>query len=231
MSAAFTPKSLTFLRALARNNDREWFKAHKGEFVTHVQAPLHALIERLAIDFQDFAPDLACSPRESTFRQYRDTRFSEDKSPLKTNVAAYFPSRGLPKNEGAGLYVQVDAREVWIGGGLYHPSGPTLQCVREHIATNLRHLRAIVESPAFKRRVGAITGDTLTRVPRGYEASHPAAHYLKFKDLIGMRTFPGTFATEPTFYRTLVGLFRDLAPFVRFLNEPIHARVRRAGFS
>jgi uncharacterized protein (TIGR02453 family) len=230
-TVAFTPKTLTFLRALARNNDRDWFKAHKAEYVAHVQAPLHALIERLAVDFQQFAPDLACSPRESTFRQYRDTRFSEDKSPLKTHVAAYFPCRALPKDDGAGLYVQIDAREVWIGGGLYHPSSPTLQCVREHIAANLRHLRAIVESPAFRRRVGPITGDRLTRVPRGYDAAHPAAEYLKCKDLIAMRTFPARLATGPRFYATLIGLFRDLAPFVRFLNQPIVARARRAGLS
>jgi uncharacterized protein (TIGR02453 family) len=230
MPAIFTPKTLTFLRALARNNDREWFKAHKAEFVTHVQTPLHALIERLAGDFQSFAPDLACSPRESTFRQYRDTRFSEDKSPLKTHVSAVFPSRLLAKGEGAGLYVQIDPKEVWIGGGLYHPPSPVLQLVRAHIAANLQHLRAIVESPAFKRRVGAVSGETLTRVPRGFDATHPAAAYLKHKDLLVMKTFPGRFGADPAFYATLVGLFRDMAPFVRFLNEPLITRAKKAAF-
>lgn len=226
MASPFTPRTLTFLRALARNNDREWFKARRAEWEADVQGPLHALIERLAGDFLAFAPDLDCSPKTSTFRQYRDTRFSEDKSPLKTHVAAFFPSRQLPKGEGAGLYVQIDPKEVWIGAGLYHPPSPILTAVREHIAANLRHLQAIVESPAFRRRVGPVTGDTLTRVPRGFDPQHPAAAYLRHKDLIVMKTFPGRFAHDPAFYRTLVGLFRDMAPFVRFLNEPLVARRR-----
>ncbi len=226
MPAFFTSKTLSFLRALKRNNDREWFKARKAEFDAHVQGPLHALIEQLAADMGAFAPDLACSPRESTFRQYRDTRFSEDKSPLKTHVAAVFPARGLSRGEGAGLYFQIDPTEVWIGGGLYHAPAPTLNAVRQHIAANLKHLRAIVESPSFRKRLGAVDGDRLTRVPRGFEADHPAAEYLKLKDLIVMKTFPGTFAATPRFYPTLVATFRDAAPFVRFLNAPILARPR-----
>ena len=75
----FTHETLKFLRALKRNNDREWFKERKVDFDAHVQRPLLALLDQLAVDMHDFAPDLACSPKESTFRQYRDTRFSEDR--------------------------------------------------------------------------------------------------------------------------------------------------------
>lgn len=224
MPTFFTPRTLTFLRSLKRNNDREWFRAHKADYEACCQRPMHALIERLAEEFQEFAPDLACSPRESTFRIYRDTRFSEDKSPLKTHIAAVFPARQLAKNAGAGLYFQIEPAEVWIGSGLYHAPSPTLRAVREHLATNFKRFRSIVESPAFSRRVGPVTGDRLRRVPRGFDPSHPAAEYLKLKDLLVMRTFPGSFATTPRFYPTLVRLFRDMAPLVRFLNEPLIAR-------
>jgi uncharacterized protein (TIGR02453 family) len=219
MPTFFTERTLTFLRALARNNDREWFKARKADFEADVQRPLLALLEQLAGDLREFAPELACSPKESMFRQYRDTRFSEDKTPLKTHVAAVFPVRGLRRHSGAGLYFQIDPREVWIGGGLWHPERAELQAVREHLAAHFTHFRAIVESPAFRKRFGTLSGDRLTRVPRGFPADHPAAEYLKHKDLIAVRTFPGTFAAEPRFYATLVDTFRDLAPFIRFLNS------------
>jgi uncharacterized protein (TIGR02453 family) len=224
----FTPRTLSFLRALARNNDREWFKARKADWDADVHGPLLRLVAKLAEDLPAFAPDLACSPRESLFRQYRDTRFSEDKRPLKTHIAAVFPPRGAGRHGGAGLYVQIEPKEVWIGGGLYHAATPDLTAVRQHLAANFRRFRAIVEAPAFKRRVGEVTGDSLKRVPRGFAADDPAAEYLKLKDLLVMKTHPGEFATSDTFYPTLLGYFRDMAPFVRFLNEPLLSRAARA---
>jgi uncharacterized protein (TIGR02453 family) len=101
----FTKNTLAFLRALKRNNDREWFRARKTEYEQHVRAPMVALLARLACDLPAFAPDLVAEPRVSLFRIYRDTRFSADKRPLKTQVAAHLPSRKFAKGEGAGLYV------------------------------------------------------------------------------------------------------------------------------
>ena len=103
-----------------------------------------AVIERLAVDFRSFAPDLVASPKRSLYRIYRDIRFSEDKKPYKTHVAAVFPCRDLPKHEGAGLYFHVSPDDVWVGGGMYAPQTPQLHAVREHIAANSRRLRAIV---------------------------------------------------------------------------------------
>ena len=113
-----------------------------------------ALVDRLAGDFRSFAPDLVANPKTAIYRIYRDTRFSDNKTPLKTNVAAIFPCRGLPKHQGAGLYLEVAPGWVWIGGGMYSPETSQLLAVREHIAANHRRLRAIVESPAFLRAVG-----------------------------------------------------------------------------
>ena len=224
MPTFFTPKTLTFLRSLERNNDREWFKARKDDFETHVRGPMVALIEQLAIDLASTAPEIVCSPKGSLYRQYRDTRFSEDKTPLKTYIAANFPSRTLTRGEGAGLYVHVSAKEVWIGGGLYHAPMPTLRAVREHLAANLTRFRKIVESPAFKRRAGALEGEQLQRVPRGFAADHPAAEYLKMKDLVALKVFPAALATTPRFYSTLVGIFEVMAPMIQLINEPIVAQ-------
>ena len=87
---SFTPKSLSFLRSLKRNNDREWFRARKDDYERHVRAPMVAVIERLAVDFGRFAPELDASPKRCIYRIYRDTRFSGDKTPLKTQIAASF---------------------------------------------------------------------------------------------------------------------------------------------
>ena len=89
----FTKKTLSFLRALKRNNRREWFVPRKEEYEQHVRTPMIELIERLAADMRAFAPELAADPKVSLFRIYRDTRFSSDKTPYKTHVAASFPWR------------------------------------------------------------------------------------------------------------------------------------------
>src|SRR5262245_12235443 len=115
----FTAKTIAFLRALKRNNDREWFRARKGDYEAHVRAPMLDVLARLAGDFRSFAPELVSDPKVSLFRIYRDTRFSSDKTPLKTAVAAHFPSRHFRQNDGAGLYFEVAPRWVWIGGGMY----------------------------------------------------------------------------------------------------------------
>jgi uncharacterized protein (TIGR02453 family) len=217
----FTPKALAFLRALKRNNDGAWFRAHRADYVAHIEAPLHRLLETLADDLSDVAPELACTPRESTFRMYRDTRFSEDKTPLKTYVAFVLRPRGFPKGSAASLYAQFEPGETWIGGGLYQPEPQVRTAVREHIAANHRRLRAIVEAPGFRRTAGPLDGERMARVPRGFDPGHPAADYLTYRHWLVAHSLPGTLVAEPAFYPTLLGIFRAAAPLIRFLNEPI----------
>jgi uncharacterized protein (TIGR02453 family) len=217
----FTPRALTFLRALKRNNDSAWFQARKADYVAHIQEPLHRLIAALAEDLHDEAPELACSPRESTFRIYRDTRFSDDKRPLKTYIAWALRPRGFPKGYAASLYAEFDPTETWIGGGLYHPEPAVRHAVREHVAAHHRRLAAIAKAPALKTHFGGISGDRLTRVPRGFAPEHPAAEFLRYKQWLVSKTFPGTFVTTPQFYPTLLTLFRTALPLIQFLNEPI----------
>jgi uncharacterized protein (TIGR02453 family) len=217
----FTADTLSFLRRLKRNNRREWFNAHRDEYERHVREPMIAVIERLAVDFRSFAPELAASPKLSLYRIYRDTRFSEDKTPYKTHIAAVFPCRGLPKHEGAGLYFHASPDGVWAGGGLWAPPTPQLQKVREHVAANSRRLKAIVSAPGFRKTVGTLEGERLQRVPRGFPKDHEAAEYLKYRQFLAGAEFPAIFATSPKFYSGVLGVFRQIAPLVRFLNAPL----------
>ena len=217
----FTDRTVKFLRALKRNNRREWFNARKDDYDAYVRQPMIATIERLAVDFLGFAPELVANPKASLYRIHRDTRFSPNKQPYKTHAAAVFPPRGLPKHEGAGLYFHVGCDEVWIGGGMYAPQTPQIVAVREHIATNVHRLRSIIESPAFRRHVGRLEGEKLQRVPHGYPRDHEAAEYLKHRQFIAGREFPAAFASSPAFYRTLLRVFTEVAPLSRFLNEPL----------
>jgi uncharacterized protein (TIGR02453 family) len=217
----FTPRTLSFLRSLKRHNDREWFRARKDDYERHVRGPMAAVVEQLASDFRKFAPELIASPKQSLYRIYRDTRFSADKRPLKTHAAASFPWRGLPRHQGAGLYFEIATDWVWIGGGIWAPEPPLLLRVREHIADTWPELRTLVRKPAFRKKLGEIGGDTLTRVPRGFPSDHPAAAYLTHYRFVAGRELPAAFACSREFYPTLVDTFKTVMPLVRFLNEPL----------
>jgi uncharacterized protein (TIGR02453 family) len=219
----FTPKTLSFLRSLKRNNDRAWFHARRDQYDAHVRAPMAAIVARLAEDFRSAAPEFEADVKTSLFRPWRDTRFSSNKAPLKTNVAARFPNRTLGRMNGAGLYFEVAPDWVWMGGGVWDPDTSQLHAIREHLATNHRELDAIVRSTAF-RKIGGIKGDRLTRVPRGFAKDHPAANYLHFKQFMGIREESGTFATRPDFYKQLLATFKLFVPLCRFLNEPLLAQ-------
>jgi uncharacterized protein (TIGR02453 family) len=222
----FTKQTLAFLRALERHNTREWFHARKDRYLTEVRGPMVALVERLARELPSFAPDLVANPRASLYRPYRDTRFSPNKAPIKTNIAAVFPHRLLPKHEGAGFYFEVAPRHVWYGGGLYMPTSSQLYVLREHIAANHKRLVRILASPAYRRAFGTLEGERLQRVPRGFPKEHPAADLLKYRQFLAFCERPAEFALSPGFYKTLLTSWRAMAPLVAFLNEPLVAALK-----
>jgi uncharacterized protein (TIGR02453 family) len=217
----FSRETLAFLSRLKRNNRREWFNARKDEYEEVVRQPMTAIVERLAVDMRRIAPELLVGPR-SIYRIYRDVRFSENKKPYKTNVAASFWHRDLGKGGGAGMYFHVDTGNVWIGGGMYRPEPQQLYKVRQRIADNLQTFRSIVEAPAFKRSLdGGLEGEQLQRVPRGFHKDHDAADYLRYRQFLAGKEYPARFATDPKFYGSLLDVYRRIAPLVRFLNEAL----------
>lgn len=217
----FTPKTLSFLRSLKRNRQkREWFHERKDQYQLHCRGPMIEVVERLAEDFRSFAPDMVADPKVSLLRPYRDTRFSDDKTPLKSHIGATFPHRALGRMNGAWFYFEIAGEWVWIGGGMWRPDTSQLQLVREHIVEHQRAFEAIVNAPSFKK-IGGLQGERMTRVPRGYAKDHPAAAYLQHRQFVAFREEPAALAHASDFYKQLRSTLETIAPLVRFLNEPL----------
>jgi uncharacterized protein (TIGR02453 family) len=226
-TAPFTSATLRFLRALKRNNDREWFSAHREEYETHVRAPMVSAVERLGLEFREFAPELMADPRKSLYRIWRDTRFSADKRPLKTSMAAVFPHRHGTRHTSAGLYFEISPTWVFAGGGLYMPETPALQRIRMRIAVEPVAFGRLVTTPGFAA-LGGLQGERLSRVPRGFASDHPAAEYLKYKQFLGFREWPPELMTSSRFWPELVDVFRTVAPLVSYLNDAMGVGERKA---
>src|SRR5579884_1035782 len=127
----FPQEALQFLRALKKNNRREWFQPRKEKYDALVKAPMIELVEAVNAELVRFAPDYVTEAKKAIFRIYRDTRFSADKTPYKTNVSAAF---GKSTMKNAGLYFSVSPENVEVAGGLYHPERDVILWTRQYIA-------------------------------------------------------------------------------------------------
>lgn len=223
----FPRESLQFFRALARNNNRDWFQPRKALFEEQVKQPMRAMVEALNVELRKFAPEYVTDPEKAIYRIYRDTRFSKDKTPYKTHIAASFHHRTGGAHGDAGYYVAMSHKETAVGGGIYMPDPAALLAIRTHIAENYAELRRILKARAVKDLFGKMQGEQLSRVPKGFPCDHPAADLLRFKRFILYVELPAELATTREFFPEVVKRFKAARPFLQFLTAPLAPKKRR----
>jgi uncharacterized protein (TIGR02453 family) len=224
--AGLRPAAISYLRQLSRNNRREWFEAHRPVYEGELREPMRALIEEVDTRLARVAPEIVGEPRRSLFRIHRDIRFSRDKSPYKTNAGCWFYHRdagrgvgGEAAGGGAGFYFHLEPGQYFVAGGIWMPPRPTLARLREALAEDHRGLAAILRSPAFRRRFGALDPEhQLVRLPRGFASGHPAEPWLRFQSFTVSRALTESQVLSPKLPDLLVREFAALTPFVRWLN-------------
>lgn len=216
----FPKEGLKFLRNLKHNNNRSWFKLHKLEFEELVKLPMQSLINDLKPIVQEFAPDFLMDPQKSIFRIYRDVRFSKDKSPYKTHIAAIFqPTKNW--NDSASLYLHIEPGGIFLGGGMYMPNAVQLKKFRNYLISNSDAFIEIVYSKDFKNYFNKIEGEKLKRVPVGFPNDHPLREYLKLKQFYIGYDLPESACLKRDFLKKIVHIFKKMMPFVNFINNAI----------
>jgi uncharacterized protein (TIGR02453 family) len=217
----FSPEAIDFLAELAANNDRGWFTPRKAHYQRLLKEPLEALCADLSRRFAERGIPLQADPARSPFRIYRDVRFSKDKSPYKTNLGASFPFAAAQGSEPGGVagYFHLQPGEIFVGGGMWHPSPARLAALRRAIVTDRATIHELLAEPDFQGRFGSLRGDSLKRMPQGYDAADPDAELLKLKDAV----FSRRLADAEVFAADLPDrLADDLAaavPVLQFLAE------------
>jgi uncharacterized protein (TIGR02453 family) len=210
--SGFTPDAMQFLVDLAFNNERAWFQSRKADYERLLKQPLESLCVDLADELAARKVPLRADPKSSPFRIYRDTRFSKDKTPYKTNVAASFPwvgdgaatSSGQSERHGGG-YFHLSPEGSYMGGGMWHPEPARLAAFRRAVDRDPSTTLAALEDPGFRKRFKPVGGDSLKRMPQGYPPDHPHADLLKLKDV----TFGRELATEEVFSPDLPRILAD----------------------
>jgi len=221
---AFTPAALRFLRGLAKNNNKEWFEAHRAEYEGEVREPMRDLIGEMNARMAKFAPEIGGDPKRSMFRIHRDIRFSKDKSPYKTHAACWFHHRRAASQVGseadagsAGFYFHLEPGRSMVGGGLWMPPRPQLSKLRDAIAEDPAGFDRIAK--ALTKRYGGLDDESvLKRMPRGFTEDHAAAKWLRYQSFTSGRLLEDAEVTGPGLPVLLAKEFQGLLPLVRWLN-------------
>ncbi|HZY78006.1 MAG TPA: DUF2461 domain-containing protein [Cyclobacteriaceae bacterium] len=214
-------KILKFLKAVGKNNNRDWFEKNKPTYL-EAKESFDDFLEALHKDLLKFDEGLAgLNPRKLAFRIYRDVRFSKDKRPYKTNMGAGFSPHGKMEQE-PGYYLHIEPGKSFIAGGLYMPDPANLARIRQEIDYNAPRLLKILNDKKFKAFYkGLDEWDKLKTMPKGYAKDHPHIELLKNKSFIVTHMFTDAEVANKNFRKKVAEACKLMKPFNDYLTEAI----------
>lgn len=242
--SGFPAEGFQFLRELGENNNKPWFEANKDRYRDSVQTPAIALVEELGSCLAAEFPPVSYDTRTnggSLMRIYRDTRFSADKRPYKTTVAMMFVPPGSKKMAAPGFGLQITPEYAELVAGQFAFQPEQLERYRQAVLADgpgraLEEAAAAVRAAGDAPAAGGAPGGAATSseeapnyplgepdlkgVPRGFDADHPRARWLRYKGLpVFAPTIPPEVVSSPALVETVMGHFRAMAPIWRWLME------------
>ena len=224
--ASFKPRTIRFLEQLKANNNREWFKENKGRYEDDVLDVALRFIISMQDPLAAIAPRFTAVPTRvggSLLRVYRDTRFSKNKLPYKTNIGIQFRHEQAKDVHSPGYYIHVEPDNVFLGAGMWRPDSDSLRKIRERIAARPGEWERARGDKVFARNF-SLGGESLTRPPRGFDKDHVFIEDIKRKSFIAVRELSVYDCLKPQFQRTVESTFQAAEPFMRFLCKAVGVR-------
>lgn len=216
---SFDKKTIGFLQELGANNNREWFNANKSRYETDVLDVALHFIQTMQDPLAEIAPHFTAVPTRiggSLMRVYRDTRFSKNKLPYKTNIGIQFRHERAKDVHSPGYYVHIAAHEVFVAVGMWRPDSEPLRQIRERIAARPGEWQRAVGAAAFRKHF-SLGGESLQRPPRGFDKEHPCIVDIRRTSFIAVRDMTVDDCLSPKFQRSVETSFRQATPFMEFL--------------
>ena len=209
---------LKFLETLSQNNNKTWMDANRDWYLK-IKESLLADVEEVLQGITQWEPELSgFKAKDCVFRQNRDVRFSANKDPYKTNLAAYF-SVGGKKSSGPGYYLHIQPGQSFIAGGIWMPPADVLKKIRREIDYSGKELQAILDQSEFQKTFGGLQGETLKTSPKGYESDHQYIDLLRFKSFIVSTPLKDSMISDGSFKNYTMEIFKQMKPFHDFLNK------------
>ena len=221
----FTAESLKFLRGLKRNNDRNWFDPRKPVFERVLKAPMLDLIGQINDALISFAPEYLRPPQKIMMRIYRDIRFSSDKRPYKSNVAAWWARAGLEKTSGGGFYFELNPTNITVAAGVYMPEREQLLAIRRYLSADggnhHTELRKLLRDKRLNVVLQPFDGLKLTRAPKGFDPQDEAVDLLLCRQWGVSASLPCEEVLKPGLAKQIVERFKRATPLLTLLNTPL----------
>jgi len=221
--ATFKPETIKFLHELKKNNNRAWFSENKPRYEEDVLDVALNFIQSMHDPLNAFAPHFTAIPKRmggSLMRVYRDTRFSKNKTPYKTNIGIQFRHEQAKDVHAPGFYLHIDPDEVFLAVGLWRPEATALAAIRDRISVKQAEWLRARNDKVFKRHF-SLGGQSLTRPPRGFDKEHPLIEDLKRKDFIAVKSMNLSEATQPRFQQKVETAFKSATPLMQFLCKAV----------
>ena len=219
-----TPDLFDFLRDLKANNDRDWFEENRWRYEEHVKEPLLDFIADFGPLLSTISPHYLAIPKiqgGSLFRIYRDMRFSKNKKPYKTHAGVHFRHRGGKDVHAPGYYLHLEPDNVFVALGIWRPPvTPVLTQIRNRIVDHPEEWEQVASDSAFAEQF-ELSGDTLTRMPRGFSDDDPHAEDLKRKDFIGVCELPAEELMTPDVVPKLHQIWSQGSPLMAFISRAL----------
>jgi len=174
MPTKIEKSTIKFLNDLAKNNNRDWFKANKERYDV-----AYANAKAFMADLEKAMQKHDTIEKSKLFRVYRDVRFSKDKTPYNADLRFSFTREGAYRR--GGYYLKIGAKESFLAGGFWRPEPKDLKLIRSHLAVDAKPLRKIVASKRFKDNFGILEGEKVKSAPKGYIKEHPNIDLLRHK--------------------------------------------------
>lgn len=221
----FPPAGIQFLVELGDNNNKEWFTANKPRFERDLLKPAIEFIAAVGDGLRSISPEIRVDPRTngsgSLMRIYRDTRFSNDKTPYKTSIAGMWWDGPGKKTQSSAFGFHLDHRGMDLMAGMFHFDKDQLKSYRDAVVDPQAgaELRKIVDqisaSSAYK-----LVGERYKRVPSGYDPEHPNADLLLYNALYAhpVQSVPIAQVSSPKIVDICLTHFRQMAPVQRWLT-------------
>lgn len=214
------PVIFQFLKDLSENNNREWFQEHRAEYEVvreEFEKLLAAAITRISMFDESIR---SVQPKDCTYRIYRDTRFSADKTPYKTHLGGYINAKGK-KSDHCGYYIHLEPGNCMLAGGSYCPPPNILKALRQSIYENIDEYVSIVEDPSFKQYFPVIGESFLKTAPKGFPKDFKRIDYLKCKDFTCAYKVDDSFFMDANWLDKMEEVFVQLKRFSDFTNFTI----------
>ncbi|MFN8288522.1 MAG: DUF2461 domain-containing protein [Chitinophagales bacterium] len=216
MSVVIQPATFSFLKALAKNNNREWFNARKQTYLDAYQNLLH-FVDALMIEMNKHDELEQASAKQSMYRVYSDVRFKKDKSPYNPRLA--FSFQRATKLKRGGYYVNIKPGNSYLACGFFGPNPTDLLRIRTDINYNYADWQKLLKSKSIKQNFGTLSGEKVLTTPRGFDKEHAGIELLRHKQFILRHPFTDEEVLAKNFLSQVNTLFKSARPWLNYMSE------------